>query len=340
MASALDRLFRPSTPDTIEPDLAALWRELAQTGVPTARAVMSNLVVFRDRLAPPGAAVEAVTADLPDLQLEEVLARHPSRLIVLEHARADRASEVPFAAGVAIAVFGPATARYGVEEIVARSACADVSLPSIVRRFIRGDLPTTVWWTEDLSQVPPLGALVTMGRQLLYDSRQWRDVARGVRALAPLVGDRHADLADLNWRRLTPLRRALDEAKRATGSVARPPVAKVRIAHRPGDAPLAWLLAGALMAEQKRPAAHTPHVDESAPAGTVLVMIIRRGSSETTVTLTAQHVVVEDGSRVPLMVSVPIEQQADAVAAELRMLSQDPVLGAAIRALDRHFNAR
>ena len=334
------RVFRASTPEAIEPDLAALWRELAKTDAPIARAVMSNLVVFRDRIAPLHAEVEEVTSDLPDLPLEEVLARHPSRLIVLEHERADRTQDVPFAAGVAIAVFGPAHARYGVEQIVARSACAEAALPSIVRRFIRGDLPTTVWWTEDLSQAPPLGALVTMGRQFLYDSRQWVDVARGVRALAPLVGESHADLADLNWRRLTPLRRALDETRRASGVAGPLPDAKVRIAHRPGDATLAWLLAGALMAEQKRPAGQMPDVDESAPDGTVLLMTSRRGSSETTVTLTDQRVVVENVAGAPLIVSVPIERQADAIAAELRMLGQDAALGAAIRALDRHFNAR
>lgn len=351
MAAAVGtRLFRASTPETIEPDLAALWRELAQTDAPVARAVMSNLVVFRGRIAasePHIAAIPSTPTRLPswgprpaDLPLEEVLARHPSRLIVLEHERADRAPDAPFAAGVGIAVFGPAHARYGVEQIVARSACAEASLPSIVRRFVRGDLPTTVWWTEDLSQVPSLGALVTMGRQLLYDSRQWRDVARGVRALAPLVDDRYPDLADLNWRRLTPLRRALDHTRRASGVAAPLPDATVHIAHRPGDAALAWLLAGALMAEHKGPAGQTPHVDESAPDETVLLMTIRRGSSETTVTLTAQRVVVEDGSGVPLVVSVPIEHEADAVAAELRMLSQDAALGAAMRALDRHLNAR
>ena len=188
--------------------------------------------------------------------------------------------------------------------------------------------------------MPPLAALVTMGRQLLYDSRQWSDVARAVRALAPLVGGRHADLADLNWRRLTPLRRALDETKRASGFAAPLPDAKVRISHRPGDTALAWLLAGALMGEQKRPAGQTPQVEESAPDGTVLVVTIRRGASETTVTLTAQRVVVEGDSGVPLVVTVPIEHDGEAVVAELRMLSQDPALGAAMRALDRHLNAR
>ena len=43
--------------------------------------------------------------------------------------------------------------------------------------------------------------------------------------------------------------------------------------------------------------------------------------------------VVEDGAGVPLVVSVPIENAADAVAAELRTLSQDAALGAAMRAL-------
>jgi glucose-6-phosphate dehydrogenase assembly protein OpcA len=339
-AIASKRLFRVSTPEAIEPDLAALWRDLAQTDAPIARAVMSNLVVFRDRIAPPDTEVEAVTSDLPDLPLEEVLARHPSRLIVLEHERAERTSDVRVAAGVAIAVFGPPHARYGVEQIVTRSACGEASLPSIVRRFLRGDLPTTVWWTEDLSLAPPLAALVTMGRQLLYDSRQWRDVAAGVRTLAPLVGDRYADLADLNWRRLTPLRRALDAIRRASGLAAALPDAKMRIAHRAGDAPLAWLLAGALMAEQKKPVGQMPAVDQSAPDGTVLLMTLRRGSSETTITLTSERVVVDDGSGVPLVISAPAEPPAEAIAAELRMLSQDAALGAAIRALDRHFNAR
>ena len=340
-AAVATRLFRASTAESIEPDLAALWRELAQTtDAPVARAVMSNLVVFRHRIAPPGTEVEAVTSDLPDLPLEEVLARHPSRLIVLEHERADRTPDVRFAAGVAIAVFGPAHARYGVEQIVTRSACADAALPSIVRRFLRGDLPTTVWWTEDLSPAPSLGALVTMGRQLLYDSRRWRDVAAGVRAVATLVGDSYADLADLNWRRLTPLRRALDAAGRASGVATPLPDAKVRIAHRAGDEALAWLLAGALMAEQKKPSGQMPQVDRSAPEGTVLLMTIRRGSSETTVTLTSERVVVEVGSGIPLVISVPVEHAADAIAAELRMLSQDAALGASLRALDRHFNAR
>ena len=77
------------------------------------------------------------------------------------------------------------SARYGVEQIVVRSACPDDALLSILRRFVRGDLPTTVWWTEDLSAAPALDPFVEMGRQLLYDSRRWRDVRRGFAAVAP-----------------------------------------------------------------------------------------------------------------------------------------------------------
>ena len=331
------RLFRASTPEAIEPDLAALWREIAEADAPIARAVMSNLVVFRNRAAASGSGTAALGIDPP---LEDVLALHPSRLIVLEYEQVERTSDPPFTAGVGIAVFGPEHARYGVEQIVARSACAEVALPSIVRRFIRGDLPTTVWWTEDLSQVAPLGALVTMGRQLLYDSRQWSDVAGGVRGIAPLVGDRYADLADLNWRRLTPVRRALAHARQAGGLAVLSHDATVRIAHRPGESALAWLLAGSLMAGKQVPAVPPPQVDDSATGDAVLLMTIRRGSSETTVTLTNQSVVVDEGSGTPLVVAVPVEHEADAVAAELRTLSQDADLGAAIAALDRHLNLR
>jgi hypothetical protein len=51
-------------------------------------------------------------------------------------------------------------------------------------------------------------------------------------------------------------------------------------------------------------------------------------------------VVVDEGSGMPLVTTVPVEHEADAIAAELRMLSQDADLGAAIRALDRHLNRR
>jgi glucose-6-phosphate dehydrogenase assembly protein OpcA len=336
MASTVaDRVWRQSTPELVEPDLAALWRELAASGTPIARAVMSNLVVFR---GPTGAQDDDVKAISAALRLDEVAARHPSRLIVLEHEPGRLTPDAPFAASVGIMTFGPPHARYGVELIVVRSACVEASLPSIVRRFVRGDLPTTVWWTEDLSQAPPLDALVTMGRQLLYDSRGWRDVRRGVSALAPLVAGRQVDLADLNWRRLSPLRHALDHAAGAAASTSRGDIT-VRIVHHRGEAALAWLLAGWLLATRDQAAGAAPQIEESENDDAVLSVVIRHGTGETTATLTSHSVVVAHGSAPPFIVGVPIEGEGDAVAAELRTLSHDAILDDAINRLVGWFGA-
>src|SRR5262252_8105347 len=208
MAGAVaTRAWRESAPDAIESDLAALWRELGHGEVKIARAVMSNLIVVRA----PSDQRPALANVIAGLPLDEVGARHPSRTIVLEHCHR-KALETQFAAGVGIVTFGPPASRYGVEQIVVRSACPEAPLLSILRRLVRGDVPTTVWWTEDLSDGPPFDPLLTVGRQLVYDSRQWKDVRPGLAALLPLVDNHRVDLADLNWRRLAPLRRALEHA--------------------------------------------------------------------------------------------------------------------------------
>ena len=338
MAGAVgERVFRESSAETIDADLAALWRELGQGNTPIARAVMSNLVVFRARVAPPDAKVATVMADLP---LDEVIARHPSRLIVIEYEAGSQQPDAPFAAGVGIATFGPASARYGVEQVVVRSACAEVALPSIVRRLTRGDLPTSVWWTEDLSAVPPLESLVTMGRQLVYDSHDWHDVRGAVRVLEPLVGHHRIDLADVNWRRLAPLRRAFEQAGPG-GTPLLVPGARVRIAHAASEAALAWLLAGALMATDRITLKEPPEVEASEVGDAAIVVTIEDASHRATVTLSAAGATVAGAAAgSPLVVSMPIETAADAVAAELRLLSQDLELHAALAALVQLFAAQ
>jgi glucose-6-phosphate dehydrogenase assembly protein OpcA len=339
MAGAVvgERVFRESSAETIDADLAALWRELAKGDTPIARAVMSNLVVFRYRIAKPDADVATVMADLP---LDEVIARHPSRLIVIEHDAGSQQPDAPFAAGVGIATFGPASARYGVEQVVVRAACAEASLPSIVRRLTRGDLPTSVWWTEDLSEKPPLEPLVTMGRQLVYDSRDWRDVRGALRVLEPLVGRHRIDLADVNWRRLAPLRRAFEQAGPG-GTPLIVPGARVHIAHAVDEAALAWLLAGALMAVAAHRPKEPPKVEASEVGDAAIVVTIEDASHRSTVTLSASGAAVAGAAAgAPLVVSMPIESEADAVAAELRLLSQDTELHAALAALVQLFAAR
>src|ERR1041385_7383672 len=82
MASPVgEATWRASTPDAIEADLAAVWREIAGRAKPVARAVMSNLIVVRDQTVVPsktGARSDRYT-------LDEVSAYHPSRVIVVTH---------------------------------------------------------------------------------------------------------------------------------------------------------------------------------------------------------------------------------------------------------------
>ena len=102
-----------------------------------------------------------------------------------------------------------------------------------------------MWWTEDLSQVPPLAALVTMGRQLVYDSRQWRDVRAGISTVAGLLEQPHApDLADLNWRRLAPLRQGVAPGLAAVGARRDVPRLRIQLQHAPGEEALACLMLG------------------------------------------------------------------------------------------------
>lgn len=341
-----ERLSRSSSPAAIDDDLALLWRDACRDG-PVARALMANLVVYRDRPATEDVDLEAPIEGVP---VNEVVRRHPSRLIVLHHGgRPDPSA--PVGAAISIVMFGPPNARFGVEAITMRSTCAEASLPSIVRRLSLGDIPTSVWWTEDLSGALPLEALVAMGRQLVYDSRQWRDMRRGVLALVGLIAREHApDLADLNWRRLTPMRIALTQALAPPLEGLEIGAFHVRISHRAGDAALAWLLAGWLASRlgwSDGPAAHAIIEESRRRAGDLGpddVLRIAIGPEEpphVTVTMNERRVLVEYGLRVaPFSIAAPRETEADAVAAELRTLTYDSALRDALLALSRHFRPR
>jgi glucose-6-phosphate dehydrogenase assembly protein OpcA len=312
-----DHAWRESAPESVEHDLAALWREIGSRGK-VARAVMSNLVVFRLHER----RVSRRTNDQgADPALDAVIARHPSRAIVIEHERGQHETSAPFGATVGICVFGPPAARYAVEQVVVRSACAEASLPSIVRRFVRGDLPTTVWWTEDLSRASPLAALIAEGRQMLYDSRRWRDVRGGIRALAPLVTGSQIDLADINWRRLTPLRHGLVHAS-ASLATSGPP--RVRIEHRPGDAALGWLLAGWLAARLRWTSEFWPEITEQRQGDEVLSLRMGAGNGAIAAILDGHRVVIKREGTAPLIVPVPRTSEADALATEMRSLSFEP----------------
>jgi glucose-6-phosphate dehydrogenase assembly protein OpcA len=351
MAAAVDRAWRASSPQAIDADMSALWREIGERG-PIARAMMSNLVVFR-RAHPVDLNAAAIDDAPSDIPVSAVAAQHPCRAIVIDHTETEPRAAQSVSAEGAIVVFGPPSARYGIEQIAIRAACPAASLPSIVRRLVRGDLPTSVWWADDLSRVAPDEAIVTMSRQLVYDSSQWRDVRRGILALAPYVTMRDAstpsaertatdaslvDLADVNWRRLNAVRRALIVAADSGDAAVWQP-ANIRITHRPGDYALAWLLAGWLASRLNWRTAETPRIDERGHGDDILSVVIGEGSGETQVTLDAGRVVVTRTGSPPSAIGVPREGEADAVAAELHSLAHDACLHDALSALLRSFRA-
>jgi len=339
MANAVGaRVWRPSAPDRIEADLTSLWRDLAREG-PISRAVMSNLVVYCrcpanrdvDLASPP----EAVPID-------SVASQHPARVILLHHDPGAADGQPLLGTHVGILIVGGPDARYGVEQIAIRSACSEAALPSIVRRLMLGDVPTAVWWTEDISGARPLVPLVTMGRLLVYDSRCWRDVAAAVRALTPLLNGStpasalrasagRPELADVNWRRLTPVRHALAHAIASREAAPEARWTSIRIRHRPGEAALAWLLAGWLEGA-------TIAVDEDAHLGDDT--LIASFDDDLQLRLGAHRVSVDDAhGPAPFSMAVQHEDEAQAIAAELRVLAHDAVFHDALGALARRFGA-
>jgi|RhiMetdeSRZDD1v2_1073273.scaffolds.fasta_scaffold32496_2 glucose-6-phosphate dehydrogenase assembly protein OpcA len=330
--SVVDRAWRTTTADDIEPHLAELWREIGRQH-PVARAVMSNLVVVRER-SRSGAMPTNVEELVDQIPLDEVVAQHPSRVVLIQHDRAPQTACAPSAISVGVVTYGPPHARYGVEEILVQSACAEQSLPSIVLRLLRGDVPTSVWWTDDLSRTPPLDAIVEMARQLVYDSRGWRDVRQGVLAVTRFFGrDRRLDLADLNWRRLTPLRHALIHACGAT-DLDHLRRTHVRIAHRAGEEALAWLAAGWLTARLSRSADTEPRVEQVREEDERVSISV----GDVTAEMNDHRVRVTCQRTAPFTVGVPDVGEADAVAAELRNLGHDACLHDALSALAARFS--
>jgi glucose-6-phosphate dehydrogenase assembly protein OpcA len=336
-----ERAWRQSSADGIEADLAALWRQVALEG-PVSRAVMSNLVIFCRCAAVDHIDLYTQPAGVP---IDLIAQHHPARVILLHHDPEACDPTASLAALVGLLLFGPSEARYGIELIVIRSACSEEALPSILRRYTLGDVPTSIWWTEDLADTRPITSLVTMGRQLVYDSRRWSDVGRAALALAPIHGRQFGpDLADINWRRAAPIRHALVHA--LSDSSPLPLTKTVQIRHRPGEAALAWLLAGWLRAAtspevefRSNPATRSdlPIVQEDPSAGDVVLSA--SFGDELSLQLADTHLVVEGPSRrASFVVRVPAETTAEAVADELHTLTQDLDLQVALSTLIQWFS--
>jgi len=333
MASALDaRVWRRTAqPDAIEAALTELWRDVGQDAS-IVRATMSNLVVVAEHSMSEAVDLWAPVAGVP---IEEIARRHPARIILLHHVRQGTGNCPPVQAAVAVITFDSSVARYGVETLAVHSRCAETALPSIVRRLTLGDLPTTVWWTDDLSRTPPLRALVTMGRQFVYDSRQWRDVSAGFAGIGAIARtDNPPDLADLNWRRTSALRAALAAVAREH---PHPPASslRARISHRPGDAALGRLILGWLAARMQWPANDPRLAIEEWRHGDDVLRLVLEDDRGTSIACdqNGHRVVVRDSS-CPAPVDFPIARTsaAEALAAELSEIGEDRCLIDAIQA--------
>jgi glucose-6-phosphate dehydrogenase assembly protein OpcA len=321
------RVTRAAAPETIEADLNRLWRDLGRD-TPSVRALMSNLVVFHDAAGNESLDLDEPVASDPVL---EVARRHPSRVIVLVHTRCD-GERPPAAATVAILTFVSSRERYSVEHIVIRSSCAEQSLPSIVRRLTLGDLPTSIWWTEDLSQRPPLDTLVSIGRQFVYDSRRWRDVRAGLATIHRILAGEHApDVVDLNWRRLRPIRQAIIHSVQLGIPIA---TTEFRVLHRPGDEALGWLLVGWLLSSLEH-AGDPPRFTVKEWRNHDVLSARIEGLSGRTITAVMNHhhvTVTDTAAPSSFVLPLPRETDAEGLATELGTLGHDVALIETIRA--------
>jgi hypothetical protein len=148
-------------------------------------------------------------------------------------------------------------------------------------------------------------------------------------ALAPLLANTHTpDLADMNWRRLSPVRHAIRHglASRPGGETGGP----LRVRFRPGEAAAAWLLAA-----WARTSSVDPPVEDVQMTSDVLIASLDDGF---VLRMSDDCIFVDDPlGPAPFTVTLRREDSADRVASELRVLTRDTVLQDALRALVEHF---
>jgi glucose-6-phosphate dehydrogenase assembly protein OpcA len=321
-------VWRRSSPGAIEADLAALWRETAREG-PLSRALMANLVIIQQCDDPAGdvgtAALEAAAGD--------VAQRHPVRAILLDYSPGVETPGAPKAVRVGLRTFGSSAARYGVDLIALQVACAKASIPSIVRRLTRGGVPTSVWWIGDLAKHPPPELMPTLGRQFLYDSASWQDPREGLRIVAGVMARPHSpDMADLNWRRMAPMRRAIVHGLGSEPDARELRATGVDIRHGASRAADAWLLAGWLHGSLGWSSADVPRIEESGNPAEALSAVLKGGDWAVKASMDEHRVIVTGTSQTAFEVIVPRETEAERVAAELASLGADTALHAAVRA--------
>src|SRR5262249_21312662 len=103
----------------------------------------------------------------------------------------------------------------------------------------------------------------------------------------------------------------------------------VHIGYQPGEGALAWLCAGWLASRLRWPAGAWPAMEEAKGDD---ILSIRAGSISGS--LDEHRALVQLADAAPFIVSVPRAGDAEAIAAELRSLTIDRTLQAAMTALN------
>lgn len=228
----------PVKPGEVETALAALWRPAQAQGTVMpglTRACMSNLIVYCDN----DERAAAVMEDLP-----QVVRSHPARVLTL----IDDPTAAPAQAAVSTQRVSDDHGHQVVcEQVILRARA--ISLCSLARPLLLGDIPTSLWWAPPMA--PPDGGrlfvdLAGMADQVIYDSIDWHDPVAAMIATAGWASRPEIlTAADLAWRRLKPWRRLLSQGLDPAvvpGALAN--LAEVEIEHGPHALPQAWLLMG------------------------------------------------------------------------------------------------
>lgn len=330
-AAAAAPEWLPSSPASIEDDLRQLWATAARRS-PVSHALMSNLVIVTSGEA--AAGTEQETEHL----LTGVARRHPARVVLLDHRCTSHAGE-PQSVRVGLLTFGASEHRYGVEIISVAVACLDESLPSILRAVTRGDVPTTLWLTGDLSATTPAMPLVEISRQMVYDSSRWRNLSHGFQSVATLLEASHPPaLVNLAWRRLAPIRRAVATALEPLPFDWRPRPEQVTVAISPEREAEAWLVWGWLQVELEwtRPVKRNIAIT----GGDGFAVHFQSDTWSAAVTQTGAAIdgrvsafVARDTAGRTVTVSPSQETVVEALSDELTSLSHDLTLERVVRAL-------
>ncbi|HEX8852391.1 MAG TPA: glucose-6-phosphate dehydrogenase assembly protein OpcA [Pyrinomonadaceae bacterium] len=189
----------------LERELTAMWRANAvsdgegkQTGM--TRACVLNLVIYataRDDRAP------------LDALLDEVIERHPCRVIVLRAAREADEARLEAFVSMRCQLAGRGRKLVCGEQVTIEARGAAVSMAaSAVAPLLVPDVPVFLWWKDIPHYADKLfDRLTTMADRVVIDSASFDRPRADLLRLARLLHGRpDFNLSDLNWSRLTSWR--------------------------------------------------------------------------------------------------------------------------------------